>query len=326
MNDRVKNFFYDIDNAIYNNPTELAKEFIMFMVNNQEYEKIDYQDYNTSILSDDISLDYVTRMSLLVSNKLLLTNNSQCKTKIYTDLNHVDDGYAYRYYTKNNDLYALGSWIQKSRSLLIDGRISYVPQVKKALYDCDELGNYLYGAGSYEIINLEDVPKYVVASKKLITTTTNLDTRYIEPVLNLEMPVINEVNLENFANIVLENSEALDRFQNYLKLSFLDFSDKPNDLDKLSLDIQRQLRDIQHLYKKTINKYKINMAISSIATITATLFCIKANVNEAIKIAMGLSGAQCGLVPFLKSNLEYFTLKDNMMDNNCYFLWVLKNN
>lgn len=152
----------------------------------------------------------------------------------------------------------------------------------------------------------------------------NINEKFITPVLTLEIPVLDSIDMENFSNIALNNIEEMKSFQTYLKYSLLSINCKDdNQLQKLSLELQMQLNDIKRNYNKTIYRYRINSAIGCIAMVTAILFCITPNISEVIKIASGI-GSGYGLLDLLQSNQEYFTLNENLKSNNCYFLWLLQ--
>lgn len=323
MNNNIKKFFNDIDKSIFDNPTELAKHFLYHSIHCKPNE-IDTKDSNIAILSDDNSLNYITKRALLISSNLLLSNKSATPTNIHIDRSASASGYIYKYYTFNNDLNALGIWLQQARSLIINGNITYIPHSYGYCYDCDGAGNYLYGGYTETLTTLDDLPKHIIKSKKLITTTHNLHSLFLEPVLNIQIPIIDDVDLETFSNITLDNLDAACNFQTYLQSTILEMNDlSAKNCAKVSTELQLQLNDIQRLYNKTINKYMVNSAVGCVTTITAVLLCCTPNISEAIKIAAGVSST-CGLIPFLQSNIERFTLNDSLKDNNCYYLWVLQ--
>lgn len=324
MNENIKHFFNDIDQSILNTPVELAKSFLYYIMSNN-LSCSNAIDSNISILSDDESLDFITKRSLLISDNLLLSNKSIKHVRIYSDHSLSDSERVTSYHTRNNNLYALGVWLKNVRSLLINGNITYIPCSYKVTFERGGLDWTFRSTKKRFNIN-SNLHNNIIQSKKLICSSSEITSSYLKPVLSLEIPIIDDVDLETFSNITLDNLDSAKRFQNYLKLSILDTN--ANDLSdrmlaKISLDIQSQLDDMQHMYQKTIDRYRLSSTISCVSTITAVLLCINANIPEVIKIVSGISSG-CGLVPFLQSNIERFSLTDSLKDNKCYYLWVLQ--
>lgn len=320
-----KKFFNNIDTLTYKNPEKLATEYLYFLIHEYSCKNIDMTTGNIIIASDDNSLEYITKRCLLISDTLHISTNTFGTSQIiYKDISTSNFGYISDYFTYNNNLFSLGKWIQKSRSLLINGMLSYIPNGYIATYDCDITGNEIYGGYIVNINNLSIAPELVTSSKKIIELSHNINSKFIEPIFSLQIPIIDTVDIENFSNIVLDNIDELNSFKTYLKHSMLSINcNDKTALEKLSLELQMQLNDIKHTYNNTIYKYKINSAIGSIAMVTAILFCINPNISDVIKIASGV-GSGYGLLDFLRSNQEYFTLNENSKNNNCYFLWLLQ--
>lgn len=323
MNSDIINFYNNIDSSTFNNPLALAKEFLLY---SSTHPNACTTNANTHfcISADDNSLDFITKRLFLISDHIVLTNNSNSAQLIYTDYSKVDDGYAYSYYTYNNNLHDLGVWLQKVRKLLIEGYITYIPNSYRYLYDCDALGNKMYSGGIQQLTGSYIIQEAIDKSKKMITFSEKKYLPYISPVLEIEVPIIDEVDLEHFASIALENIDELKYFQDFLKFSILNAGDlSQNNLQKIALEIQLQLNDIKRAYRKTLDRLKICSIAGGITTITAILFCIFPSISEVIKIVSGV-GSGFGLLSFLQSNIDYFTSKSTLKDNNCYFLWALQ--
>ena len=322
---KMKNFFNNISKEIYESPEKLASEFLYYLMNNFSHNiSNDYNNANVIIVNNEDSLEYITKRCILISEQLFISNNP-CLTpkKIYKNI--ADNLVAYEYFSYNNNLSSLGNWIQNSRSLLINGMVTYVPNGYIKYYDCDSYGSYTYGSKYNEYINNVSITNEILSSsKKIITMSKNSTFNYIEPVLSLNIPVLDNIQMEDFSNITLENLEELQNFQAYLKHELLSIDNKNKTaLEELSLNLQLQINDIKHKFNNTIYKYRINSAIGGIAIVTAVLFCINPNISEIIKVASGI-GSGYGLIDFLRSNQEYFIANENLKNNNCYFLWLLQ--
>lgn len=321
----MKNFFKNISKEIYESPEKLASEFLYYLMHNFSQNNIcDYNNANVIIVNNENSLEHVTKRCILISEQLFISNNPcLLPKKIYKDIGK--NFIAYEYFSYNNNLSSLGKWIQNSKALLINGMVTYIPNGYINYYDCDAYGSYTYGGTFNEYINNVSVTNEILSSsKKIITISKNKSFNYIEPILSLNIPILDNIDMEDFSNITLENLDELQNFQTYLKYELLSIdNNNKTALEKLSLNLQLQVNDIKHKYNNTIYKYRINSAINCVATITAVLFCINPNISEVIKVAAGI-GSGYGLINFLRSNQDYFALNENLKNNNCYFLWLLQ--
>ena len=100
--------------------------------------------------------------------------------------------------------------------------------------------------------------------------------------------------------------------------------DSQNAIEKLSLELNLQLKDIAHRYKKIVSQYHMSTAIGCVGIITAMLFIVSPDISELVKTAVG-AGATYGLVPFLKTLQSCTVEKKELSNSLCYFLWILQN-
>lgn len=320
-------FFQKINPAILNNYKQLAVEYLTFLLEQYFDNSNNAKDENgyLTILSSDNNLESITKHALLIADSLYIVDRKSNKSQhILRDTSTSDLGYITDYYVYNQDLNKLGKWIKESRTLLSNGIVSYIPSGYTRTYDCDNEGKRGYSGFLLNTRSLSYTRSKSIYTNKLIDLSGNIDNAFLEPVLSLQIPVLKDINMEDFSNITLDNIDELKNFQTYLKHSLLSIRLDSNEIQRLSMDLQMQLNDIQKSYNNTIHKYKLNLAIGSIAMVTAILFSLNPKIDEIFKIASGV-GSGFGLLDFLRSNQEYFSLKNELKLNNCYFLWALQN-
>lgn len=122
-----KSFFNNIDKVIYNNPEKLAVAYLEFLIKKYSHNPIRNNRGSIAITCNDISLNNITKRCLLISDQLYISGNSNNTNKIFVDSSTLEEGYTSSYYTNNDNLYELGLWIQKTRALLINETVSYIP-------------------------------------------------------------------------------------------------------------------------------------------------------------------------------------------------------
>lgn len=319
MNKKIQYFFNEIDNAVYNNPPELAKQYLTFILENSN-DALKNSTNSIYITKDDNDLSYITKRCFLISDGLTLSCKSRKSIRFNVDYSTENDGYSTGYYSFNNNLNKLGIWIQQSRSLLIDGKLSYYPNTYAYTYD-DK--GYMSMKNVKTLTDLTNVSDSMISSHKLTTISSDCNNINFEPVLALDIPIIDSIDLESFCNISLDNAESLNNFQTFLKHRLLSIDTiTQSEIEKLSLELKLQLNDIKSNYKNTIYKYHMNTLIGGISTVTALLFLIAPDISSLIQGAIGVSST-CGLLSFLKSSANYFIEKNSLKNKNCYFLWVI---
>lgn len=320
-NNQIKIFFSDIDSSIYNNPTKLAQEYLYFLITKNKQNLI--KDSNSIFITiDDNNLSNITKRCFLISDGLSLSCKSSKSIRIGVDYT-TNPEQAIGYYAFNNNLYKLGQWIKKSKSLLIEGKLAYFPNTYKHEFNVDSFKNGYFDMDVKPLTDFTNISDVLIKNHKITSITNNPTNKFIEPVLTLDIPVVDTTDLEDFSNIILESQEAIDSFQNHLKSSILSIDRTSKDeIEKLSYDLKLQLKDINNRYNKVISQYHISNAISCIGLATAMLFIVSPDISELIKVGMG-TGITCGLIPFLKSTGNFFIEKD-MSDSPNYFLWILQ--
>lgn len=323
MKNKIAYFFNNIDNAIYNNPIKLAQEYLYFLITNYKETMLDNSNA-IFITLDDNNLADITKRCFLISDGLSLSCKSSKSIRIGVNYSNSTK-YATGYYTFNNNLFKLGTWIQKSRSLLISGKLAYFPNTYKYQYPITEIGDFFVQPQNVTTItNFTSITDVIIKNRKITSISNNPTNKYIKPTLLLNMPIIETIDLEDFCNITLNSLEPIAFFQDYLRHSLLSIdSNSQKELERLSLELNLQLKDISRRYQRIISQYHMTTAIGCIGIITAMLFIISPNISELVKTAVG-AGSTYGLIPFLKT-LQNCTIEKMELSNSpCYFLWILQ--
>lgn len=123
MNEYMKDFFDDIEVDIERYPYQLAQEFLSYLYDTPE-SFLDVQNAEVISVPDNYSLERVSKRGLVFSERIAIVQ--QAKTPIMFSQRFYSSEVE-RNYIYISSLEKLGKWIWSARNLLIDGKITYIP-------------------------------------------------------------------------------------------------------------------------------------------------------------------------------------------------------
>jgi hypothetical protein len=148
----------------------------------------------------------------------------------------------------------------------------------------------------------------------------------IVPIVNLELPVLENVDLKVLHDIFQENPDALQSFRSFLGKKADEMRSKSIGSETFAKDVKRIGRELDDGVRKIDNAFKKHRMRSLIAasgaavmTWSLALYCIITGDAEVLKF-IGPSGV---LYVIGKEYTEYYTSALGLKDDPVYLLWVI---
>lgn len=146
----------------------------------------------------------------------------------------------------------------------------------------------------------------------------------MRPVLQVDLPFIEGVDLRDFSKITTGEFAAYSAFRDFLRHSFLDMDEAMNavesdrELVKLGLQIKDQVRATRTELGKVQRKRAVAVTGAVIGSVGATLLIVYGPALTAAVAAIGVSGGMWG---FIHAATENSTRP--LRENKWYYVWVL---
>ena len=218
------------------------------------------------------------------------------------------------------DLHELGRWLQVGRPLLIEGNLFYSPHFD---YEgpVDEKRRPLVSS----FTSLRDA---LIVNRRVLDRLSkkSLKAGLVKPILQLELPILEQVDLSTFAKITVDENELLANFRTFLhrQLLGIDASRGSNgykaDLDKLSLDIADAVRRLDSETQKMSLKGWFQATGAVVATCTALLIALD-QPTLASFASVGGGGGALWLVT--KAMEEILSRQRDLKDLPVFYMWLL---
>jgi len=298
---------------------------------------------NVSMLNANSSMEFITKRTLLISETSILTHSEgdQRQFDFFFSEGHAsgwsDDELTY--YLKCSDLESVGIWLKACKPLLVSGKIFYMPNIiVNQIRELDYPG--VFSRTEYVQKPLQDYVLNVAKdNKKLIQEGTSKEietfrfqpkavSKFIHPLMETEIPFIDNVGLETFSKISVDETEALDSFRSYLRTKFIDLEaaegseQQERELTKISFEIQDGIKKLQSDFKSLSRKTAFQATGATIALTTAILVAVNANMFGKIPELLGVSGGVFGVAKMFN---DFFGEKSDLKESPYYYLWLFKN-
>jgi hypothetical protein len=305
--------------------------------------------------------EQLTRRAALVSDTLLLSHDGTAKlheldVKVWSGLNtplSTDERHAIMGHNlligageydgsfehpddkrvKNSDsvqvygmhcanLEALGRWVRDTKPLLTAGLVWYLPR-----YSIETRA-----ALNGKILQRVDLPERFQAVDYLIRDGRAVDasgaeplkSRLVRPVLQVDLPFIEGVNLRDFSKITVGEFAAFSAFRDFLRHSFIDMDDAMNavaadrELVKLGLQIKDQVRAVGVELGKARRKRAVSVTGAVIGSVGATLVAVYGPALAAAVAAVGAGGGLWGIIHAATENSTRYLREDKW-----YYVWMM---
>ena len=337
----MRTFFDGLDSSTERDPEKLALAFANHFWSKSGWENrhsgqkvtVPHDSINNvSILARETALSFLTKRTSLVADTTLLTHYGE-KKHVFYEYEDSPPGPAGTGFDDRNDtisylrcpnLRELGEWLKNCKPLLLQGDVFYFPdilvhRVKEGRYTGEDEWDSEETIGP--LCNL------IVENKKLVdTATTNIvKSNLIQPILDLDLPYIENVDLGTFCKITSDEKESFLRFRDFLRLKFLDLKQNEGsesfdaNLLKIGIELREGVRSLGSDFDRLKRKSAFQVTNAVIASTTATLVALNSAALGFLPQVLGTSGGLVGITIALE---QYLSEKQKLGDSSFYYLWL----
>lgn len=284
---------------------------------------------NVSILADETSLSFITKRAMLVADTTILTHQSE-KVQRFKGAGYVENtvpvgGYPFdpiytNYYIRCPDLSALGKWLNDSKPLLLKGDVFYIPNiVMRKEWDLGVKEQHEFFDYSCELI---------VKNRRIFDTSSlirnAITSKYVRIIAVLDLPVIENVDLDTFCKIASDESDAIERFRDLIRRKILEIrQNEENDvfhIPKIEIELREGVLQLKSDFATMRRKAAFQATKGSIITIAAALLAVSGADMASLVKALGSGG---GVWLVSKALEEYLGQQAKLKESPYYFLWLL---
>jgi len=227
-----------------------------------------------------------------------------------------------------NDPAELGKWLLDCRPMLEAGDVFYYPdvitQAQREYYD--DYGPPTMRKKELSIASLADV---IIANGKVVvqptTDAVKVAAKLVYPILQIDLPFIDETSMATFASMAVNNRPALDRARDALRAKMLELDGVANEekietaVAKLSLELRDSIREIESEYRSFQRSSAFSVSGASLGTVSATLA-----LSATFADAATLVGAGGGLIALGKAIETHFNNRAKVRERDFFFFWLLQ--
>lgn len=219
------------------------------------------------------------------------------------------------------DLAELGRWLLETEPLLKAGLAWYLPSYS---FSTSETEHGVRGPWS----KLEQVEAidYLIRDGRAVDASgaEPIKSQLVRPILRIDLPFIEGVNLRDFSKITIEEFAAYSAFRDFLRLSFLKMDMALNavqsdrELLKLSLEIKDQVRSARSEMETVRRKRAVGVTGAVIGSVAASLVAVYGPALEFAIAALGATGGVWGIIHAATENSTRALHEDKW-----YYVWAL---
>lgn len=279
-----------------------------------------FNDVNLFLINTNDDIDSLTKKSIFlpVSPTISFQNNKsivQIDHQYGYDIETGESG-EYQFFCHLPNHKKSSDWFWSVKPLLKAGLIQYIPNivVDKVLND-----------GTRKIID----QKYTIKTKEY---TLSPKQYYLKNLgiksLQIDIPFINDIPLSLLSQISYDETDSFNRFKTFFakNINSIDFNKTKEIVDfefSLKEEVNKINRNILNEKNKIERKHIMNF-IGTTSAIAITLMIFD-DQQKLIECIMGLSSMGCGLKKFISDSTSYLVQKSNFENNDCWYLWLIKN-
>lgn len=341
---QMRKFFDGLQKGYYADPARgadaVAKgygKFILVRRNGflEDKKTVGKSKYYVGLSTNVSDFADLTKRSILVTDTLLLSHGRTGKSEIVCKEPARRIGPRYgspasylcgREFTMQcPDFDSVGRWLLNSEPLLRAGLAWHLPQFRVTQFSHKE---DLKPEPDYDHDAIFTAFDYLVRDRRAVDLSgaTPEKSALVRPILQIDLPFIEGVDLPTFGKITIDEFEAYLGFRRFLRQQFLNLDQSVNavqsqrELDKIGLDIEDQV----HAMKAEMNRIRRKRAVAASGACVGTATTILAAVygpafKEAIQM-LGASGGAWGLLTAIAENSP----RKEFRENKWYYVWVLQ--
>jgi hypothetical protein len=339
---RMRKFFRTLKDEHRSEPKAVAELYGNLLWNSARDRLVDekrlsrsrfYVGLSTGSSSDDFN--ELTKRATLISDTLLLSHDwageyhrlgeREKQTKLAPSVGsvgwHVPDRKT-NYGMHCPNLGGLGRWILDAEPLLKAGLVWYLPSYSISRYEIQP-GGTLTPISKLEQVEAID---YLIRDGRAVDASgaEPLKSQLVRPVLRIDLPFIEGVNLQDFSKITIEEFASYSAFRDFLRQSFLDMDMALNavqsdrELLKLGLQIKDHVRSVHSEMETARRKRAVSVTGAMIGSVGAILVAVYGPALEAAIAAIGARGGVWGII--------HATTENNtraLREDKWYYVWAL---
>lgn len=326
-------FFRNVDQSVATSPLELVKAFAKYFVDGDRQVSVKLPSdkiYNISIVASETSLSFLTKRVPLVADTTVLTH-FRGQPHLFYD--YVDSPASWgankidtKCYIRCPDLNELGKWLIDCKPLLEQGEVFYFPDILMSQYTenrYDDTGNT--DEKEHSIAHLCDL---IIENRKItdIINGAILKSKLVRPIISLDIPYIENVNMCEFSKITLDEHFSLERFRNFLRHKFLDLKKAESgesfdaEMEKIGIELSEGVRQLGSDFSAMKRKSAFQATGGLIASVTAILVAVDGAVFDNLSKIIGSGG---GLFILGKALEDHIDKKKRLQESPYYYLWLL---
>jgi hypothetical protein len=340
VDNKIIKFYKDIDYTKLQ-PKQIALAYIKHFINDSNsYSNINIEMplnsiNNISVISQDNSLSFLTKRLPLISDKTVIsqyTEKPQLIADVYDNSLKTNIYYNKTCYVHCPNFEELGLWLKNCKTLFINGDLFYYPNIIITDEWDDPLENYNISIESWKNKFIETATSplfdFLIKNNKIIefSDIPSLKSKYVYSILNIELPIIDNVDLETFSKLTTEEKNGVNQFRDLLRQKFIDLKENEKSefsasgLQKIALEINSGVRQLNTEYEILKRKRIFQVTEAFIATTTAVLLAVNVSMFGFVEKIIGSGG---GLLFILKALEEYIYKGKETRESPYYYLWLL---
>ena len=270
-----------------------------------------------------------TRKMLVASPKTVVCENLEERSILQAYILHHscrETGFSYpaAYFRHElevlftTDLHSLKGWISEADKFFTGGNLSYYPLVQYIKKEKQVMPKASGRSKAY----LEDFILLGLPDGDIM-----LSDKDFAPILNMELPVLENVDYNTLFKLMSDYPEELCSFRDFLQSKVEEMRTAAvgseqfvKDCHKIEREIRDHIRKLDSDYKKNKLKAAFSLTGCAIASWTLALYCILQGTSNILTI-LGPGG-----IVYTASSAysDYLVKRLNLKENPVYFLWLLR--
>lgn len=264
------------------------------------------KNFNIGLQDEIGNFEQLTKRAVLVSDTLLLSHGphapyyhvgvkSQTDDTTDFDTGRPQQGTTrtIRYGIHCPNMTALGTWLLEAEPIIRAGLAWYLPSYTKSTEYAGPHGDSSYPPSQVSAVD------YIMRGGRLIDPSESrpVKDRLVRPVLEIDLPFIDGVTMEDFSKITIDEFDSYKGFRGFLRTSFLSMGDALNseqsqlELTKLRLEIEDQVSAMESDLRTAKRKRALGTVGATVASTAALLIAVEGSVMERVLTTLGLTTA-----------------------------------
>ena len=354
----MQRFFQRIDAVVEQDPVKLTNAFADYYWRTEktmgkEQENLNSDDkielpptvsnlQNISILAQNTSLEFLTKRVPLIADTSIFAHFGE-QAHVFFEPYNRDNTFRVKIDHERAtigcpSLRKLGIWLKECKPLLLRGDLFYLPDIRyEKVFFSGYSGRLDESITKTSSKNL--LLDALVNNKKLVEKvnqnndipqiiSSKTKTLLLKPILTIDLPYIEDVDLSTFVKITSDENESFQRFKDFLRLKFLEIKHSESseffdsELAKMAIELRDGVRHLNYDFNRLQKKTAFSIIGASVAAVTAVLVAVN---SAAFGILPEILGGGGGILGLNKVIGEYLNEKDKIETSPYFYLWLFSN-